>query len=87
MIESQVLDEILAFVNAEGGEANVIAKLRERWPDMHFTHCLEDELCLEEPVREGETANVYVVDGSEHCMKITKDPDTATGILIAELDA
>lgn len=87
MIESQVLDEILAFVNAEGGEANVIPKLRERWPDMHFTHCLEDELCLEEPVREGETANVYVVDGSEHCMKITKDPDTATGILIAELDA
>ncbi len=87
MIESQVLDEILAFVNAEGGETDVIAKLRERWPDMHFTHCLEDELCLEEPVREGETANVYVVDGSEHCMKITKDPDAATGILIAELDA
>ena len=86
MIDDKSLDDILAFVNAEGGQADVIAKLRERWPGMHFTHCLEDELCLEQPVREGDTANVYVVDGSEHCMKITNDPQGATGILIAELD-
>jgi len=87
MIAPSVLDEILVFVNAQGGSADVVPKLREQWASIHFTHCLEDELCLEKPVREGDTANVYVVDGSEHCMKITSDPDFATGVLIAELSA
>jgi len=85
MIDTQTLDDVLSFINSEGGEADVILKLRTRWPDFHFTHCMEDDLCLEQPVREGQQANVYAVDGSEHCMKITHDPEFATGILIAEL--
>ena len=85
MIEDKVLDEILAFAETEGGEAECIKGLRKQWPGLHFTHCFEDELCLEEPVREGEKANLYVVGGSEHCLKITKYPESATGVLVAEL--
>ena len=85
MIEDKALDDIMAMADELGGEADCIKAMREKWPGLHFTHCFEDELCLEEPVREGEKANVYVVDGSEHCLKITKYPESATGILIAEL--
>jgi hypothetical protein len=87
MIDQHILDDVLTFTNQEGGEADVIAKLRSRWPDLHFTHCMEDELGLEKPIREGEYANIYGVDGREHCLKITPDFESATGLLIAELSS
>lgn len=85
MIESAVIDEVLALVEAEGADVQVIAKLRDRWSDLHFTHCLEDELCLEKPVREGAVANIYLVNGHNHCATITDHEPSATGLLIAEL--
>jgi len=47
MIDPAIIDEVLALVEAEGPEVEVVEKLRARWTDIHFTHCLEDELCLE----------------------------------------
>ena len=85
MIEPAVIDEVLALAEAENGEDSVIPKLRERWADIHFTHCLEDELCLEKPVREGEKANIYLVNGHNHCATITDHGPSATGLLIAEV--
>lgn len=85
MIEPAVIDEVLALVEAEGADANVIVKLRERWNGVHFTHCLEDELCLEKPIREGKLANIYLVNGHNHCATITDHEPSATGLLIAEL--
>jgi hypothetical protein len=85
MIDGAVINEVLAVVEAEGASVSVISKLRERWGDIHFTHCMEDELCLEKPVREGTLANIYLVNGHNHCATITDHEPSATGLLIAEL--
>lgn len=85
MIEPAVIDEVLALVEAEGPEPEILPKLREKWADIHFTHCLEDELCLEKPIREGGRANIYLVNGHNHCATITDHEPSATGLLIAEL--
>lgn len=85
MIEPVVIDEVLALVEAEGPEPELLPKLREKWTDIHFSYCLEDELCLEKPVREGERANIYLVNGHNHCATITDHEPSATGLLIAEL--
>lgn len=85
MIDATVIDEVLALVEVEGASLPVIAKLRERWNDVHFTLCMEDELCLEKPVREGSVANIYLINGHNHCATITDHEPSATGLLIAEL--
>jgi len=85
MIDPAIIDDVLALAEAEGGQIEVLAMLRERWSDIHFTHCLEDELCLEKPIREGTLANIYLVNGQNHCATITDHEPSATGLLIAEM--
>ncbi|MBF0246505.1 MAG: hypothetical protein HQL36_00305 [Alphaproteobacteria bacterium] len=85
MISPEVIDKVFALAEAGGGSADVLGGLRQLWPHIHFTHCLEDELCLEKPVREGTVANVYLVNGNNHCAVITDHEPSATGFLIAEL--
>jgi len=85
MIDPAIIDEVLALAEADNGDARVLAPLRERWTGIHFTHCFEDELCLEKPIREGVAANIYLVNGHNHCAVITDHEPSATGLLIAEL--
>lgn len=89
MIAAQTIDAVAARVAEEGGvdEAMVMA-LRARWPDLHFTWCFDDDVGdRDAPVRELEGANIYLVDGSGHCLSITANPARATGVLIAEVEA
>ncbi len=38
-----------------------------------------------EPYQAGDAFNLYLVDGREHCLKLTGDPEAATGILLAQV--
>jgi hypothetical protein len=29
--------------------------------------------------------NLYLIDGREHCLKLTNDTETATGLVVAEI--
>jgi len=40
---------------------------------------------LENPIREGVAANIYLVNGHNHCAVITDHEPSATGLLIAEV--
>jgi len=62
----------------------VIGKLRNAYPDMHFTYCLDDDITNGKPVLERKAFNVYLIDGREHCLCLTNNHDTATGLVIAE---
>lgn len=85
MIDPAVIDEVMVLADAQKGVAEVLPKLRVKWTNIHFTHCLEDELCLEKPIRQGTYANIYLVNGHNHCATITDHEPSATGLLIAEL--
>ncbi len=37
----------------------------------------------EEPFRQLAARNLYLVDGRNHCWRITRDPATATGVVLA----
>nr|WP_206171534.1 DUF6129 family protein [Thiorhodococcus mannitoliphagus] len=63
-----------------------LAALRENLADLHFTRCLEDEMGTDEPFLEDAGFNIYLVDGREHCMKLTRDLESATGLLLAQVD-
>lgn len=66
-------------------DEGVVTSLREAYPDIHFTYCLDDDIVTGKPVLTEEKFNVYLVDGREHCLCLTNDYDVATGLVIAEI--
>lgn len=81
MITPELLDQVVAAVSA-GPQAG---DLRTRFPGVHFTECSEDDLNPRySPVVETPTHAYYLVTGkSGHCLEITSDHASATGIVVA----
>ncbi|MBK7647857.1 MAG: hypothetical protein IPJ12_11970 [Betaproteobacteria bacterium] len=74
---------------AQVGEATLldprVASLRQRFPDLHFTECSEDDVSpLYQPAFSVQGHDLYLISGaSGHCLALTNDATAATGILIA----
>ncbi|MDP2111456.1 MAG: DUF6129 family protein [Thiobacillus sp.] len=61
--------------------------LRGRWPGLYFTVCGDDDVPARlSPVLERPGFNVYLVNGSEHCLTLTNDPEVAIGVVLAWMD-
>lgn len=71
------------------GEATLLdaraASLRQRFPDLHFSECSEDDVSPRYKPAFGVAGyDLYLITGaSGHCLELTNDADMATGILIA----
>jgi hypothetical protein len=74
---------------ARVGEAALLngsaASLRQRFPDLHFTECSEDDVSpLYHPALSVDGHDLYLISGSSgHCLALTNNPESATGILVA----
>jgi hypothetical protein len=86
MIEPARIQQIAEILRRAGLNAQTAALLREHFPDLHFTQCLDDDLGAAEPFQAGEGFNLYLVDGRDHCLKLTRDPECATGLVLAEVE-
>jgi hypothetical protein len=61
--------------------------LRDRWPGLHFALCSDDDVPARlSPVLARPGFNLYLVNGSEHCLTLTNDPDVAIGVVLAWMD-
>lgn len=87
MIAEADLDGIVSQIEAEGLSEDMVMGLRSSWPGLHFTYCSDDDICGPKPVRESEKFNLYLVDATEHCLRMTNNPEVATGIVLAEIEA
>ena len=65
----------------------LITQLRAEFAPLHFTYCYDDDISDRTPVVETEQFNLYLIDGREHCLKMTNDYEAATGIVVAEVIA
>lgn len=62
---------------------NPLADFRREFPGLSLTRCDLSDMAGEEPFRKYAKFNLYLVDGRDHCWRITADPDAATGIVVA----
>jgi len=85
MISSEQLQRIASAIRTQTLNETVVSALRGEYPGIHFTYCMEDDIPTQEPVLEGESFNLYLVDGREHCLCLTNNYEHATGIVIAEI--
>ncbi len=87
MIAEPDLDRIGAQVTGRAADETLVAELRAAWPGVHFTCCSEDDIPANlEPVRLLGACNLYLVDSSDHCLRLTSDPERATGVVLASVE-
>lgn len=86
MIATEQIEQISSAVQQQGLDEVVVAGLRERFPNIHFTYCMDDDVCGPSPIMESNGFNIYLVDGREHCLAFTQSMDVATGVVLAEVE-
>lgn len=85
MIEQAQLDKIIQVVEKAGLSEALISSLREYFPGVHFTYCLDDDITSANPVVSRDTFNIYLVDSRNHCSNLTSDIANASGLVLAEV--
>jgi hypothetical protein len=74
------LDALLA--TSDGGP-QLTAQVRELLPGRSITRCDVSDMAAEEPFRCYERVELHLVDGRDHCWRLTTDAAVATGVVLA----
>lgn len=86
-IQPELIAEIAEKVKEIGLDSGIVTTLRQQYPDIHFTYCMDDDINNMRPVLETAFCNFYLIDSREHCLALTKDFAIAKGIVLAEVIA
>jgi hypothetical protein len=86
MITPEQLNTVSELVKSQPISEQIVASLRSRFPDFHFTYCMDDDVVNAKPVFEDPNFNLYLVNSSSHCLSLTNDLDSASGLVIAEVE-
>jgi hypothetical protein len=84
VISEQMTNQIADKAEQQGIDENLVSVLRSEFPDVHFTYCMDDDIFHGTPVLQRQSFNLYLVDGREHCLKLTDSYEVATGYVLAE---
>jgi len=79
------LQDIDALLDAVDVDAAVLGQLRRRFPALSLTRCDASDLGVETPFREYRRFALHLVDGNDHCWRLTDDPARATGLVVVPL--
>lgn len=85
MIEPAVVEAIADRIGTEGLDGDLTARLKNIFPGIPFTLCSDDDIGNARPVLERPGFNLYLVDGSDSCLRLGEDYGSATGVVIAEV--
>jgi Family of unknown function (DUF6129) len=87
MVTDQQLNAVSHRISAAYLDDALITQLRTEFTPLHFTYCSDDDVCGPTPVIETPKFNLYLIDAREHCLTLTNNYETATGIVVAEIFA
>ena len=78
-ISAELLQRVAAAVTPTADQV----ALRQQFPGVPITVCSDDDIpALLKPARETAAARFYYVDAREHCVKLSTDAETASGIVV-----
>lgn len=88
MIIPETLDRIADAASAQDAlDEAALASLKQRWPELRFTLCNDDDMPARmPPAVQRDAFNLYLVGEGEHCISLTDDPLRAIGVVIAQRD-
>mgnify|MGYP003624687978 FL=1 len=86
MIATSTLDGICEAVTRYGLSPAGISEVRALFADVHLVFCLDDEMGAAQPYRSYAGFCLYLIHSGGHCMGLTEGPDSAFGLVIAEVE-
>ena len=85
MISPEQLQAVAERISAATLNDELISELRAEFAPLHFTYCSNDDVGDYTPALENDKFVLYLIDGREHCLKLTTDYEMATGLVVAEI--
>jgi len=79
------LTQLDAALASAAADSQTLAAIRQVAPGLMVTRCDAIDMREETPFRTYERLSLFLVDGRDHCWKITQDPTYATGVAIAPI--
>lgn len=89
MIEATVMSSVMDTVAQHACELSdaLVTRLRTAFPGVHFSVCSDDDMPPRLSPAAGNTfCRLYYVDSGGHCLRLTTDPEAATGLVVALRD-
>lgn len=86
MISAERLQEVSNWLAQRKADPDLESAMRGEFPELHFTFCSDDDVMLDEPASMCDGFNLYLVDGSNHCLALTTDREAASGLVVAECE-
>lgn len=83
-LTADAIESIRTTLDADGTLAERLATLRRTFPGLSLTRCDASDMDTETPALETAGCAVFFIDTSEHCARITSDPEAASGLIVAE---
>ena len=81
-LSTEDMTEIDALLGASEAGAETFAKVRVRFPKLSFTRADPSDLDTETPFRQYNRFDLFLVDGSSHCWRLTAEPERASGLVV-----
>ncbi|WP_337997418.1 DUF6129 family protein [Oleispirillum naphthae] len=87
MIDRETLAQALETVaRSASRDADAIAKtLRAALPDLIVSTCDDDDVCGIPPLARTPGVNLYLLSSSGACLGLTRDPEMALGLVLAQV--
>jgi hypothetical protein len=83
-ISAETINEIeLTLKQFDKLTSNPLPILNACFPNLSFVRMSASDLD-ETPFRSLQHFNLYLLDGREHCVQLTDDPNLATGMVVAQ---
>jgi hypothetical protein len=82
-LNEDAMARIEAALSPQHEDPAALAAFRRDFPGLSITRCDASDLGVEQPFRQYQRFNLYLVDASEHCWRLTADPARATGLVVA----
>ncbi|QIG97815.1 MULTISPECIES: hypothetical protein [Bradyrhizobium] len=82
-LSAEELIEIERLLADDGADTGSFVELPRRFPQLAWVRCDASDVA-DQPFRQFPHFDLHLLDGSDHCVRITADPTRATGIVLAK---
>ncbi|WP_159726222.1 hypothetical protein [Methylosinus sp. Ce-a6] len=82
-IATEQLEAIDATLATAAADQAAVSALKQVAPGLSAMRCDKADIQDETPFRSYEKCDLFLIDGRDHCVKITSDPSIATGLVVA----
>jgi hypothetical protein len=82
-LSEEALARIDAVLEPRDADPAAVAGIRRAVGGLSVTQCDESDMGVETPFRQYPKFNLYLVDASQHCWRLTADPARASGLVVA----